>query len=190
MQLASSLGPEQKGARWPPSPSRQRQAFEDLYAHRSREIWAVVYARLGDAELACDVVQEAFLRLWQQWQDGREIFNPHSWLVRVARNLAKDLTRSGFRRHGTHSPAMMNGVPERVRLPLENMECQETFGQLRAGLAKIPAPDREILTLRYALNYNSQKIATILGIRPAAVLMRLSRARQRLVKRLSHLEGA
>ena len=49
---------------------------------------------------------------------------------------------------------------------------------------KLPRADREILTLRYALEYNTGDIAELLGINATAVHMRLSRARQRLAERL------
>jgi RNA polymerase sigma-70 factor, ECF subfamily len=45
-------------------------------------------------------------------------------------------------------------------------------------------PDREILTLRYALDYDTGEIAGLLSINATAVHMRLSRARQRLAERL------
>jgi RNA polymerase sigma-70 factor (ECF subfamily) len=49
----------------------------------------------------------------------------------------------------------------------------------------MPEADREILTLRYALDYDSEEIAEVLAIQVTAVHMRLSRARQRLAERLS-----
>ena len=52
-------------------------------------------------------------------------------------------------------------------------------------LNELAAPDREILTLRYALDYNASEIADILHINATAVHMRLSRARQRLAERLT-----
>ncbi len=70
-------------------------------------------------------------------------------------------------------------------MPLEHLERQETVGQLRMELEKLAEPDREILTLRYALEYNASEIAEILEINPTAVHMRLSRARQRLAERLN-----
>jgi RNA polymerase sigma-70 factor (ECF subfamily) len=65
------------------------------------------------------------------------------------------------------------------------MEREETFGQLRSEMEKLTPPDREILTLRYALDYNASEIADILEINATAVHMRLSRARQRLAERLT-----
>jgi RNA polymerase sigma-70 factor (ECF subfamily) len=138
-----------------------------------------------DADTALDITQEAFLRLWKQWERGEQILNPRAWLLRVARNLAEDNAKSAFRRNGTHPPQTMNGVRAREELPLEQLEREETFAQLRQVLQQMPDADREILTLRYALNYQANQIAALLAINTTAVHMRLSRARQRLAERLA-----
>jgi RNA polymerase sigma-70 factor (ECF subfamily) len=70
-------------------------------------------------------------------------------------------------------------------VPLDTLVEQEQFARVRALLAELAEPDREILTLRYALDYGSAEIAEVLGINTAAVHMRLSRARQRLAERLT-----
>jgi len=159
--------------------------FESLYQHHSREVWALVYARWLNADVAQDIMQETFLRLWKQRQGNAALVNPRAWLLRVARNLAEDHAKSAFRRNGTQAPQTMNGVPGRDLLPLERMTRDETFGQLREELHKLAPADREILTLRYALDYNATEIAELLEINSTAVHMRLSRARQRLAERLT-----
>ncbi len=170
------------------SPARRttRQTdFEALYEQHSREVWALVYARWLNADTALDIMQETFLRLWKQWEQGETINNPRAWLLRVARNLAEDHAKSAFRRNGTHPPHTMNGVRSQEPLPLERLEHEETLAQLRTVLQEIAAADREILTLRYALDYDTNQIAEVLGINVTAVHMRLSRARQRVAERLS-----
>jgi len=159
--------------------------FEGLYQHHSKEVWALVYARWLNADVAQDIMQETFLRLWKQRLGGGEIVNPRAWLLRVARNLAEDHAKSAFHRNGTQPPQTMNGVQGRDALPLERMTRDETFGQLREELESLAPADREILTLRYALDYNAAQIADVLDINPTAVHMRLSRARQRLADRLT-----
>ncbi|MBY0456885.1 MAG: hypothetical protein K2V38_06080, partial [Gemmataceae bacterium] len=47
---------------------RRRAEFEALYEQHSREVWALAYARWTDSDLAMDITQEAFLRLWKQWE--------------------------------------------------------------------------------------------------------------------------
>jgi RNA polymerase sigma-70 factor (ECF subfamily) len=167
-----------------PPANDPRNRFEALYQRHSREVWALAYARWMNADTAMDITQEAFLRLWKQWESGEQIVNPRAWLLRVARNLAEDHAKSAFRRNGTHPPQTMNGVQAQQPLPLESLEREETFGQLRKVLDQLPAADREILTLRYALEYNTNEIADLLSINATAVHMRLSRARQRVAERL------
>jgi RNA polymerase sigma-70 factor (ECF subfamily) len=171
-----------------PRGSARRAEFESLYRQHSREVWALAYARWMDSDLALDITQEAFLRLWKQWDardDKEDIQNPRAWLLRVARNLAEDFAKSSFRRNGTQPPELLNGVRSSQPQPVEELERQEQFAQLRAVLDELPPADREILALRYALDYDANTIAERLGVAVTAVHMRLSRARQRLAERLS-----
>lgn len=163
------------------------EEFQALYDRHAREVWAVAYARWLDAEAAQDVVQEVFLRLWKQSEAGEDIQNPRAWLLRVARNLAEDFAKSAFRRNGTQPPEVMHGVRSGESAPLEKMERDEAFAQVRAVLEELPPADRDILTLRYALDYEAADIAQALGIAVTAVHMRLSRARQRLADKLATL---
>ncbi|MFO0878440.1 MAG: sigma-70 family RNA polymerase sigma factor [Gemmataceae bacterium] len=161
-----------------------RSQFDSVYQKYSREVWAMAYARWMNADTALDITQEAFLRLWRKLEEGEPILNPRAWLLRVARNLAEDHAKSAFRRNGTHPPQTMNGVRSREAAPLDHLEREETFAQIRSVLNELSRADREILTLRYALDYDTPDIADYLGINPTAVHMRLSRARQRLADRL------
>lgn len=168
-----------------PGGSSRRAEFESLYDHHSREVWALAYARWMDSDQAMDITQEAFLRLWKQWEIGEEIQNPRAWLMRVARNLAEDYAKSAFRRNGTQPPEVLDGIRSKQSLPIEKLERDEQFAQIRAILEELAPGDREILTLRYALDYDANTIADRLEIAASAVHMRLSRARQRLAERLA-----
>lgn len=161
----------------------RRANFEALYERHSREVWAQAYARWLDTDLAMDIVQEAYLRLWKHWERGEEeIQNPRAWLLRVARNLAEDYVKSAFRRHGTQPQELLDSVQTQQIRPDEHLERSELFGRVREVLAELPPADREILTLRYALDYETEAIAEVLGTNVTAIHMRLSRARQRLAE--------
>src|SRR5215207_10098869 len=157
----------------PPAGSPRRAEFESLYASHGREVWAVAYARWMDSDLALDVTQEAFLRLWKQWEAGDDIQNPRAWLLRVARNLAEDHAKSAFRRNGTQPPELLNGVRSGQPAPAEALEREELFAKIRAELDGLAPADRDILTLRYALDYDATTIAELLDVAVTAVHMRL-----------------
>jgi RNA polymerase sigma-70 factor (ECF subfamily) len=56
----------------------------------------------------------------------------------------------------------------------------ELHHQIQEGLKEIAPQDRELLTMRYALDYEIPDIAKALELQPSAVHMRLSRARSKL----------
>jgi RNA polymerase sigma-70 factor (ECF subfamily) len=168
----------------PPGSGLPQAAFEEIYARHGQEVWAMAYARLLNADLALDLMQEAFLRLWRQGFTGDVILNVRGWLLRVVRNLAEDQVKSSFRRNGTQSSETMDRIAGSDHSPAERLERAELAQKLRAELAELQAPDREILTLRYALDYPVPQIAEVLNISPSAVHMRLSRARHRLAERM------
>jgi RNA polymerase sigma-70 factor, ECF subfamily len=164
--------------------------FDTLYERHGREVWAVAYARRLDSALAMDIAQEAFLRLWRECQSGTRIDNPRAWLLRVARNLAEDTAKSAFRRNGTTEPDLLQGVvgdrdPDAE--PLGRLVQAELHATVREVLQGLPPADRDVLTLKYALDYDATAIAQALEIQASAVHMRLSRARQRLADQLKRV---
>jgi len=161
--------------------------FQRLYELHGREVWALAYARRMDPDLARDVMQEAFLRLWRAWEASEVIRNPRAWLMKVARNLAEDMAKSAFRKNGTQGSDFMIILPGADDDPVKKLTRDEVFKQLRSELKRLPESDREVLTYRYSLEYDVPRIAEVLSITVAAVHMRLSRARQRLAERLTAL---
>lgn len=166
----------------------EAQAYSDfnaLYQQYGREVWSIVFARWLNAEIANDICQETFLRLWQQWQRGEQIRNPRAWLLRVARNLAEDYGKSAFQRNGTQEPEYLATVSSSQPTPAEHLQKLEAMQLVRRFLQELAPADREILTLRYGLEYPIERIAQTLGVNISAVHMRLTRARQRLAARLA-----
>lgn len=157
------------------------EAWYTLYA---KEVWAAAYARCLDKDLAYDMTQECFLRAWQHLGKGEDLAQPRAWLLRVVRNMAEDSARSSFRKHGTRAPEAMGGLLDRSDGPQAVLIEREQFALVREMLLEMDDGDRELLTMRYALDYDAAKIAELLEVPLTAVHMRLSRARKRLGEKL------
>ena len=163
-----------------------RAEFEALYARHSREVWAMAYARWMDADLALDIAQEAFLRLWKHWEAGDdEDSKPAGLALESGPQPGRGLREEFVSAEWHQSPAIHERGASAGAAPLDNMEQAELFAQIRATLEELPQGDRDILTLRYALEYDAAKIAELLEINATAVHMRLSRARQKLADKLT-----
>lgn len=164
-----------------------QEEFQKQYATHGRAVWAVAYARSMNAETANDILQESFLRLWREMLKGIVVRHMRAWLIRVARNLSEDVARGSFQRNGTIGPEMFETIGSNLEPPDMRMETQELHSQIREGLLEIAPQDREILTMRYALDYEVPDIAKALQLQPSAVHMRLSRARVRLAEILKSM---
>lgn len=148
----------------------------EVYTQQGRELWARFYAQCSDPERAYDALQEAFTRLHQQ--NGEVIRDVRAWLLRVGQNWLRDVARrkSSHTRNTEHLDRLTDNSGDPAAL-VANQETQEL---VRKALQELKEEDREVLVLRYSLNWSSQRIAETLETSPAAVDMRLSRARKRL----------
>lgn len=70
------------------------EAFRVLFERKHRRVFLIAYQILGNASQAEDVVQDAFLALWQHLDRYRPRFAVDTWLNRIATNRAIDVWRS------------------------------------------------------------------------------------------------
>ena len=151
---------------------------ESLYRSQSRELWALFYVQCSDRERAHDAVQEAFTRL--QEQNGDPIRDKRAWLLQVGRNWLRDVARR--QRVAARSVESLDYLIGTQQDPSSILEQDELHSRVREALSRLRTEDREVLVLRYALDWSSHRIGMALNITSAAVDMRLSRARRRLAE--------
>lgn len=156
----------------------------ELYQQHSRELWRGFYARCRDAELASDLVQEVFTRLWT---NRKSVVRPLNWLKRVGVNLMIDRARRLASRPETIMGTDL--LQSEVDEPWQHLATLESRAWVTLALQKLRESDREILVLRYTHDLGSRAIGEQLAIGADAVDMRLSRARRRLLQAFVGLES-
>jgi RNA polymerase sigma-70 factor (ECF subfamily) len=168
------------------------ERYRELVERHERRVYAVAWSRLGDAALAEEVTQEAFIRAYRRlWLlgDGAKF---SGWVNTIARRMAINF---GLRHR--------RELDKRERWALENPEVSTaenpadeaippyTPEMLRQTLAELPAAHRECLVLFYLEDKSGAEAAAALGISEAALRVRLHRARAVMRERLEEkLEGS
>jgi len=158
-----------------------RDAYARLVRKYSRGVFAVCMGILGNVDDAEDMAQDALVRGFTRirlLRDGEQ-FKP--WIFRIARNLCIDLLRR--RRIGRGALEKHQEEAERRDLPAEDY----TF--LERAIGRLPEKYRLPLMLYYFGGKSTEAVAEALGISPAGVCSRLSRARQRLRTILEEQRG-
>ena len=139
---------------------------------------------LGDAALAEDAAQEAFLAAWRGLPRFRGDSRFSTWLYRLTTNAAIDCLRREKRHRGTDD---LDGVdlPDGGDTPQETAERSETRNAVRAALYRLTDEHREVLLLRYMQELDYCEIARALHISEGTVKSRINRAKARLKELLS-----
>lgn len=131
------------------------------------------FVYLKDQGLARDAVQETFLKAYRGLEGFRGESSEKTWLIRIAVNVCRSMTRSGwFRRVDRRF------TPE--ELPAAPGETDETALDVMAAVMKLPAKYREAVTLYYWQGMTAAEIAAAVGTSQSTVSGRLKKARQML----------
>ncbi len=129
----------------------------------------------GDPELAADLAQEAFVKLYRR---GSLPDRPEAWLITVAMNLFRNVktTRSRRRRLLTDHRAE-SALADPAPSPADAVDVTESGARVRAAIDALPERERRMLLLR-AEGYGYKDIATALGLNEASVGTLLARAKR------------
>jgi RNA polymerase sigma-70 factor (ECF subfamily) len=133
------------------------------------QVYAFLVTMLGDRDAALDCAQDTFLRGYQELRRGKSLTG--AWLYKVARNRAIDELQRRKR--------IEAGLEESEERTAHHSEESPQTERTRRALAALPPHEREILYLAEVDGFSSREIGEMLGIRPGAVRMRISRAHKR-----------
>jgi RNA polymerase sigma-70 factor (ECF subfamily) len=162
-------------------------SFSQLFLKQFANLFSYLTRLTGDAELASDFAQEAFVRLHRR---GALPEMPRAWLVSVANNLLRDHRRSVSRRFKLLA-TRPDGGHEATRPPAADADilAEERRLQVRAALDRLSPRDRELLLLRHS-GYSYREIATALSVAETGVGTMLGRASEAFRRAYEELHGA
>ncbi|MGH7560298.1 MAG: sigma-70 family RNA polymerase sigma factor [Gemmatimonadales bacterium] len=128
----------------------------------------------GDPDLAADLAQEAFVRLYRR---GSLPDAPVPWLVSVTMNLFRNSRTTGRRRRLLLTPSRARAAHgDPPASPEESVLAAETRRRVRTAIDRMPERDRQLLLLR-AEGLSYRELALAVGIHEASVGTLLARAR-------------
>lgn len=152
-------------------------SFDSEFARHFSERFARLFSYLnrltGDPDLASDLAQDAFLRLYRR---GGLPDDVGAWLVTVAHNSLRDQQRSLRRR-----VRLLLIGRERVPVPVAapdahaGLVAAERQHRVRVVLEQLSARDRQLLLLHHA-DYSYREIALVLGVAETGIGTMLRRA--------------
>jgi RNA polymerase sigma factor (sigma-70 family) len=165
-----------ESARTPSRPTGFEEFFEREHERLFRALWLLTRNR-QEAE---EIMQDAFLRLWERWDRVRGGPDPVAYLYRSAMNV----WRSRLRRAGVAARKAIHQVHGGDQMA----EVEERDAIVRA-LAPLPPRQRAAVVLVDVLELSSEQAGDVMGIRPVTVRVLAARARVTLAEQIGERDG-
>jgi len=147
--------------------------MEKIVKRYQDKLFRTAIAIMGSKADAEDIIQEAFIRLFEKNPNFESIGHETAWLVRVTVNLCKSRLRSHWWKK---TEPLLDDYPTKTD---EQQNLMET-------VLSLPAKYRIVIHLFYYEGCSTKEIADIIGLNESTVRQQLTRAR-RMLK--DYLEG-
>ena len=156
---------------------RTDKEIAEIYDRNFRSVWNVTLTLLKNRAETEDCVQDVFLQLIRKAPVFENPEHERGWLILTAKNLAKNRLAHWWRRRAD--------LDEAAEIGVSDPEPDATL----AAVLTLPEKDRLVLYLYYYEGYAVKEIALLLGLNPATVRSRLTRAREKLKTLMGGIDG-
>ena len=136
-----------------------RVAFAELYTATAMKLFGIVSRILRRRELAEEVLQEVYLRIWQHAADfDLAKASPITWMATIARNRALDQVR---KRDLDYVPAGADvlEIPDPGKLASDQVELSEDLRRLDHCLGELDPERRDAIRLAYLHGFSRKELA-------------------------------
>jgi len=154
--------------------------FRDDLVAEIKNLRAFAISLSGSVSLADDLVQETLLRAWSKSDKFQPGTSLRAWLFTILRNIYY----SNYRKRAREVQDSEGAYARRLTVS-GDQESHLDLEDFRKALTKLPAEQREVLTLVGASGLSYEEAAAICQVEIGTIKSRLSRARAKLVELLA-----
>lgn len=153
-----------------------REEFKNLFDIHFDTVRNYIYYRSGDSELATDIAQETFMRIWE-----KQLVVENNKTKGLLFKIAGDLFVSSYRKQKTMLQFKLQAKPGiDHHSPEEHMEFEELKTKYEKALAQMPDKQRTVFLMSRMEHLKNREIAEALKLSIKAVEKRMKLALQYL----------
>lgn len=134
--------------------------FTTFFADEHRALFKLLYFVTGNRADAAELMQDAFLKLWERWDRIDRIDDPRAYLFRAALNGSRMRARAA--RRAARRLVTFTSPPD----PFDEVSLRE---DVRRMLSTVTPRQRAALVLLDMYGFGSAEAARIMGVRPSTV---------------------
>ena len=170
--------------------------FKQIFEANSKKIYHLCYGYTGDDDAANDLLQETFLKVWQNLEKFRNQAQISTWIYRITTTRALDhlRNRKSKKRFGLLQRLFGEGNETLYEVPDFNhpgvtLDRKENAALLFKAIKQLPENQKIAFTLHKLEDLSYQEISEVMKTSVAAVESMMHRAKQNLKKALAESLG-
>lgn len=162
----------------------ERKAQKDLYDLYSRKMMSICFRYAGEYELAKDLLQEGFIRVFSNLKAYQSIGSFEGWMRKIFVNTSLEyLRRNDLLREALDIDSNITISAKTEHSVIEELSAEDLLKIIR----ELPSGFRTVFNMYAIEGYSHKEIADALGITESTSRSQLTRARLLLQKRINEL---
>ncbi len=154
----------------------KEQVFTSLYHEYSDAIFRFCYFKTGDREIAVDITQDVFMKVFNHLETFVGTAHPKAFIYTIAKNTIIDFWRKKKSLKEYELPeGFMGDVISNIKT-----DTLAHYSEFLSFVDKLSPTEKEVIILRYIEDLSSKDMAELLGERENTILVRISRATKHL----------
>lgn len=163
--------------------SSQQQLFQQLFEANSKKVYNLCYGYTGDSDSANDLMQDTFIKVWQNLDKFRNQAQLSTWIYRIAVNTCLSYLRTAKRRATDElNDTIIENYTE------EPSEKHEQIALLYKSIAQLEENERLIITMVLD-EVPYPEIAEIAGVSEGNLRVKIHRIKHKLTEIYNSNEG-
>lgn len=161
------------------------ERFKKEFLPYHQKLYRIAYRMLQNPDIAQDMVQDTYVKLWEKRDELQDIHNTESFAVVVLRNLCLDFFRKPKQELlEEHRPE----VSELLSLS-EQMDMKENLTCVKQIVEHLPEQQRLVVIFKHWDGYSDKEIEDITGLSSVNIRVILSRARKTIREQYQKIQG-
>lgn len=161
------------------------ERFKKEFLPYHQKLYRIAYRMLQNPDIAQDMVQDTYIKLWERRNEMQDMGNTESFAVVVLRNLCLDFLKKPKQEPlGDHRPE----VTESLSLS-EHMDMKENLTCVKEIIEHLPDQQRLVMMFKHWDDYSDKEIEDITGLSSVNIRVILSRARKTVREKYKKIQG-